>query len=50
MQIRTTLLYRLLALFTMVALLNLFGCGGGFKGDSPNAAEIQGPVFGGDSL
>ena len=39
-----------LTLFLLSVLFFLGGCGGGFRGDSPNAVEIEDPVFGGDSL
>lgn len=39
-----------LILFLLSVLFLLYGCGGGFQGDSPNAVEIEDPVFGGDSL
>ena len=39
-----------LFLFALGVVLMATGCGGGFKGDSPNAVEIENAVFGGDSL
>ena len=43
-------LSRLIVLLGLISLLHLSGCGGGFRSDSPNAVEIEDPVFGEDSL
>jgi hypothetical protein len=46
----TLTLFRIIMLVSLTMVLIFAGCGGGFRGDSPNAVEIEGPVFGGDSL
>ncbi len=46
----TLSLFRIIVLLSLAMVLFFAGCGGGFRDDSPNAVEIEGPVFGGDSL
>ncbi len=31
-------------------ILVVLGCGGGFKSDSPNSAQLEEPIFGSDSI
>jgi hypothetical protein len=50
MKPRIHLLSALIAVLLALGIGLFSGCGGGFKGDSPNAVEIEEPIFGGDSL
>ena len=43
---KTLTLFRIIMLVSLTMVLFFAGCGGGFRSDSPNAVEIEGPVFG----